>query len=86
LLYFLNSSRPKKTQVVNHGMSAESLGMFPYPSSDGTSSAVSRFVYTLKLTQFSLLHDMWPLFRVIVFCSWARYFIITGSTRVLFSM
>ncbi|XP_078362289.1 uncharacterized protein LOC144646531 isoform X3 [Oculina patagonica] len=34
-----NSSRPKKTQVVNHGIAAESLGMFPYPSSDGTSSA-----------------------------------------------
>lgn len=56
VLYFLNSVRPKKTQVANHGVSAESLGMFPYHSSDGTSSAVSRFYYTLKFTYFSLLH------------------------------
>ncbi|XP_027052983.1 uncharacterized protein LOC113680179 isoform X1 [Pocillopora damicornis] len=34
-----NNSRPKKTQVVNHGIPADSMGMFPYPSSDGTSSA-----------------------------------------------
>ena len=39
--FFFHSSRPKKTAVVNHGMPADSLGMFPYPSSDGTSSAVS---------------------------------------------
>ena len=34
-------SRPKKTQAVNHGITSESMGVFPYPSSDGTSSAVS---------------------------------------------
>lgn len=43
VLCFVLSSRPKKTQVVNHGIPADSMGMFPYPSSDGTSSAVSFF-------------------------------------------
>lgn len=34
-----SSNRPKKTQAVNHGIPADSMGMLPYPSSDGTSSA-----------------------------------------------
>ena len=67
LMFSLNSSRPKKTQVVNHGMPVDSLAMFPYPSSDGTSSAVSRFGYTLILPQFSLVHSMWPLLGLLCF-------------------
>ena len=38
----LSISRPKKAPAaINHGLPSESMGVFPYPSSDGTSSAVS---------------------------------------------
>ncbi|XP_068679828.1 uncharacterized protein [Montipora capricornis] len=33
------TSRPKKAQAVNHSIPSENLGLFPYPSSDGASSA-----------------------------------------------
>lgn len=50
-----SSSRPKKAPAaINHGLPSESMGVFPYPSSDGTSSAGGETTTAASKTKSSI--------------------------------